>query len=143
MHTCDAPRAYVIFAALSTQACLQLLLYAVQDPEGILRAPQGDHISRRTMSKQIEDNKEMQEDLRKREAELKREMEETRQVCFHFQPLPCTVCNFASSAVSSYVCLLLTSASMHAYPCMHQCRIDCAAGKSENVVQSLIQSADI
>ncbi|KAL3156748.1 hypothetical protein ABBQ38_001023 [Trebouxia sp. C0009 RCD-2024] len=49
------------------------------DPEGILRAPQGDHISRRTMSKQIEDNKEMQEDLRKREAELKGEMEEARQ----------------------------------------------------------------
>lgn len=45
-----------------------------------MRAPQGDHISRRTMSKQIEDNKEMQEDLRKREAELKREMEEARQV---------------------------------------------------------------
>ena len=52
----------------------------VQDPEGILRAPQGDHISRRTMSKQVEDNKEMQEDLKKREAELKREMEEQRQV---------------------------------------------------------------
>lgn len=32
------------------------------------------------MSKQIEDNKEMQEDLRKREAELKGEMEEARQV---------------------------------------------------------------
>ena len=45
-----------------------------------MRAPQGDHISRRTMSKQIEDNKEMQEDLRKREAELKRKMEEARQV---------------------------------------------------------------
>ena len=33
------------------------------------------------MSKQVEDNKEMQEDLKKREAELKREMEEKRQVC--------------------------------------------------------------
>ena len=32
------------------------------------------------MSKQVQDNKEMQEDLRKREAELKREMEEQRQV---------------------------------------------------------------
>ena len=32
------------------------------------------------MSKQVEDNKEMQEDLKKREAELKREMEEKRQV---------------------------------------------------------------
>ncbi|DBA65714.1 hypothetical protein WJX79_007452 [Trebouxia sp. C0005] len=49
------------------------------DPEGILRAPQGDHISRRTMSKQVEDNKEMQADLAKREAELKAEMEQSRQ----------------------------------------------------------------
>lgn len=32
------------------------------------------------MSKQVEDNKEMQEDLKNREAELKREMEEQRQV---------------------------------------------------------------
>ena len=32
------------------------------------------------MSKQVEDNKEMQQDLKEREAELKREMEEKRQV---------------------------------------------------------------
>lgn len=32
------------------------------------------------MSKQVEDNKEMQEDLKKREAELKQEMDEKRQV---------------------------------------------------------------
>lgn len=34
------------------------------------------------MSKQVEDNKELQEDLKNREAELKREMEEKRQVRF-------------------------------------------------------------
>jgi hypothetical protein len=59
---------------------LRLRPCLLQDPEGILRAPQGDHISRRTMSKQVEDNKEMQADLAKREAELKAEMEQSRQV---------------------------------------------------------------
>ena len=67
-------------------ACVRGFLY-VQDPEGILRAPQGDHISRRTMSKQVEDNKEMQADLAKREAELKAEMDQSRQV----RLLPTTV----------------------------------------------------
>ena len=52
----------------------------MQDPEGILRAPEGGHIARRTMQKQVEDNKELQADLKKREAELKAEMEEKRQV---------------------------------------------------------------
>lgn len=49
------------------------------DPEGILRAPEGNHIARRTMSKQIQDNKELQADLAKREAEVKAEMEQKRQ----------------------------------------------------------------
>ena len=35
------------------------------------------------MSKQVEDNKELQEDMKNREAELKREMEEKRQVGFN------------------------------------------------------------
>ena len=49
------------------------------------------------MSKQVEDNKEMQEDLKKREAELKREMEEKRQV-------RCNVSQCIWSALS--VCLI-------------------------------------
>lgn len=51
------------------------------------------------MSKQVEDNKEMQEDLKKREAELKREMEEKRQV-------RCTLCGNLANALG--VCLVST-----------------------------------
>ena len=52
------------------------------------------------MSKQIEDNKEMQEDLKKREAELTREMEEKRQV----------QCNFGGNLANAFGthCLCLT-----------------------------------
>ena len=55
----------------------------MQDPEGILRAPQGHHISRRTMQKQVQDDEELRKKLEKEEQELRAKLDETRAVCLY------------------------------------------------------------
>ena len=52
----------------------------LQDPEGLLRAPQSGHISRRILQKEVEQNKEMQEELDKLKREKGEELERQREV---------------------------------------------------------------
>ena len=54
--------------------------FGLQDPEGLLRAPQGGHISRRILQKEVEQNKEMQEELEKLKREKGEELERQREV---------------------------------------------------------------
>ena len=55
----------------------------MQDPEGILSAPQGGHISRRSLSKEVERNKELQAEVDRLKKEKSEELQQQRDVC-HF-----------------------------------------------------------
>eukprot|EP00891_Asterochloris_glomerata_P000907 jgi/Astpho2/907/e_gw1.00016.225.1_t len=48
------------------------------DPEGILAQPRGGHIQRRTLQKQIAEDKELQEQMDKKEAEMREELQRKR-----------------------------------------------------------------
>ncbi len=52
----------------------------LQDPEGILAQPRGGHIQRRTLQKQIAEDKELQEQMDKKEAEMREELQRKRDV---------------------------------------------------------------
>ena len=75
-----------------TYLAVSALLRRLQDPEGILRAPQGHHIQRRTMQKQVQDDEELRKKLEKEEQELRAKLDETRAVCFKTLCL-CCLCN--------------------------------------------------
>ena len=53
---------------------------SLQDPEGILAQPRGGHIQRRTLQKQIAEDKELQEQVDKKEAEMREELQRKRDV---------------------------------------------------------------
>lgn len=52
----------------------------MQDPEGILSAPKGGHISRRQLQKQIVDDKELQEQVEKERLKARAELQARREV---------------------------------------------------------------
>ncbi len=52
----------------------------VQDPEGLLSAPQGGHISRRQLTKEVENNKELQAEVDRLKAEKEAELKQQRDV---------------------------------------------------------------
>ena len=51
-----------------------------QDPEGILSTPQGGHISRRFLAKEVEKNKELQAEVEKLKKEKNEELQQQRDV---------------------------------------------------------------
>ena len=52
----------------------------LQDPEGILAQPRGGHIQRRTLQKQIAEDKELQAQVDKKEMEMREELQRKRDV---------------------------------------------------------------
>lgn len=52
----------------------------LQDPEGILSAPQGGHISRRFLAKEVERNKELQTEVDRLKKEKNEELQQQRDV---------------------------------------------------------------
>ncbi len=53
---------------------------APQDPEGLLAAPKGGHISRRMLSRQAQDDEELKEQMDKAREEARQELSAQREV---------------------------------------------------------------
>ena len=81
----------------------------LQDPEGLLRAPQGGHISRRILQKEVEQNKEMQEELEKLKREKSEELERQREVSaatnnlLKFSEIRCTAHHFGQPSLKGHL----------------------------------------
>ena len=61
---------------------------ALQDPENLLSTPQGGHIARRQLTKDVENNKELQAEVEKLKKEKEAELKQQRDVrpCAAFPP---------------------------------------------------------
>lgn len=57
-----------------------MLRSRVQDPEGILAAPQGGHIQRRNLQKQLQTDKELAEQVEKERLKARDELMRAREV---------------------------------------------------------------
>ncbi len=75
----------LVFHAPPKQQPIKHDPFVMQDPEGILAAPKGGHISRRQLQKQIVDDKELQAEMEKEREKARAELQARREVshCLH------------------------------------------------------------